>query len=74
MKDNILVGNFIGFWPTEQALRVWITTKWKPKVHYGPQISLKGFFTIIFHHPYDKAKVEDGDPYFFNAAGLYLRN
>ena len=73
MKYHALIGKFIGFWPTKQALCRWITTKWKPKAHFDLQLGSKGFFTIIFHHLDDKSKVE-GDPYFFNATGLYLWN
>ena len=58
----------------EQAPRGWIIAKWKPKAHYDLQLGLKGFFTIIFHHLEDKARVEDERPYFFNFVGLYLRN
>ena len=64
----------MGFWPTEQTLRGWIATKWKPKVHFDLQLGSKGFFPIIFHHFDDKSRVEEGGPYFFNSNGLYLRN
>ena len=74
MKDHALIGEFMGFWPTEQALRGWIVAKWKLKSHFDLQLSLKGVFTITFHYLDDKSKVEEGGPYFFNAAGLYLRN
>ena len=74
MKDHTIIGNFMGFWPTEYELRSWITEKWKPKAHYDLQLGSKGFFTIIFHHLEDKAKVEDAGPDFFNATGMYLRN
>ena len=74
MRDHALIGKFISIWPTEQALRGWIHNKWKPKAHYDLQLGSKGFFTIFFHHLDDKAKVEDGGPYFFNSVGLYLCN
>ena len=74
MKDHALIGKFMGFQPTKQALGGWIDEKWKPKAHYDLQLGLKGLFTIIFHCMDDKASVEDGGPYFFNATSLYLRN
>ena len=74
MKDHSLIGKLIGFWPNEQALRDRIEAKWKTKAHYNLQLGSKVFFTIIFHHLEDKARVEDGGPYFFNVACLYLRN
>ena len=55
MKDHALIGKFMGFWPTEYALRGWIAAKWKPKAHFDLQLGSKGFFTIIFHHLEDKA-------------------
>ena len=74
LRDHALTGKFMGFWPIEQSLRGWIATKWKPKSHFDLQLGSKGFFTIIFHHLEDKTKVEEGGPYFFNSARLYLKN
>ena len=74
MKYHALIGKFMGFWPTEQALHDWIATKWKSKAHFDLQLGSKGFFTIIFHHLEDKSRVKEGGPYFFKFAGLYLRN
>ena len=74
MKDHAIIGKFMGFWPTRQALCGWITAKWKPKAHFDLQLGSKGFFTIIFHHIDDKSRVEEGGPYFFNATSLYLCN
>ena len=48
--------------------------KWNRKAHYDLQLRSKGFFTIIFHHLEDKARVEDRGPYIFNAVGMYLRS
>jgi len=31
MMDHVLIGKFIGLWPTEKALYSWIAAKWKPK-------------------------------------------
>lgn len=73
MKDHALIGKFIGLWPTEKALRGWIASKWSPKGHITLQRGPKGFFTTIFNCLEDKNRVLDGGPYFFNAAGLYLR-
>ena len=46
---------------------------WKPKGHYDLQLWGKGFFTIIFFNMEDKNQFQYGGPYFFNSAGLLLR-
>jgi len=73
MRDHALIGKFIGFWPTERALNGWISAKWKPKGHVMLQLGPKGFFTVIFLCIEDRNRVMDEGPYFFNSAGLYLR-
>ena len=74
MKDHALIGKFIGFWPTEKALQGWIAAKWKPKGNINLKLRPKGFLTAIFNCIEDRNRVLDNGPYFFNAAGLYLRN
>lgn len=74
MRDHALIGKFIGFWPTEKALYGWIAAKWKPKGHVTLQLGPKGFFTGIFLCLEDKYRIMDEGPYFFNSAGLYLRD
>lgn len=73
MRDHALIGKFIGIWPTERALSSWINAKWAPKGHISLHIGPKGFFTVVFNCLEDRTRVVDGGPYFFNAAGLYLR-
>ena len=72
-EDHALIGKFIGLWPNEKALRSWINAKWHPKGHITLQLGPKGFFTAIFNCLEDRNRVLDGGPYFFNAAGLFLR-
>eukprot|EP00253_Pinus_taeda_P035837 PITA_35837 len=74
MRDHALIGNFIGFWPIEKALRGWIVAKWKPKGHVTLRLGPKGFFTAIFLWLEDKYIIMDEGPYFFNSVGLYLRD
>ena len=74
MRDHALIGKFIGFLPTEKALQGWISSKWKPKGHVTLQLGLKFFSIAIFNYIEDRNKVIDGGPYFFNLAGLRLRN
>ena len=74
MRDHALIGKFLGLWPTEKALQGWIVSKWKPKGQVTLQLGPKGFFTAIFHCLEDKTRIFDGGPYFFNSAGLYLRD
>ena len=73
MRDNTLVGKFLGLWPFERDLVKWIQYWWKPKGHYDLQLGLKGFFTIIFHNLEDRNRIFDGGPYFYNSTGLFLR-
>jgi hypothetical protein len=54
MRDNALVGKFLGLWPSERDLVKWIQYWWKPKGHYDLQLGSKGFFTIIFHNLEDR--------------------
>jgi len=49
VRDNDLIGKFIGLWPTEKVLCGWITVKWNPKGHITLQLGPKGFFTTIFN-------------------------
>jgi len=72
MQDHALIGKFLGFWPTEKALKGWIASKWKPKGQVTLQLGPKGFFTAIFHCVEDKSRVFKGGPCFFNSSGLYL--
>eukprot|EP00253_Pinus_taeda_P020587 PITA_20587 len=58
----------------EKVLRGWIAAKWKPKGHVNLCLGPKGFFTAIFLCLEDKYKIMDEGPYFFNSAGLYLRD
>ena len=56
MKERVLIGKFVGTWPTEKTLVWWINTMWKPQGHYNLQLGAKGFFTIIFFNEEDKTK------------------
>ena len=74
MKDHVLIGKFIGFLPTEKSLQGWVAAKWKPKGHVTLQLRPKGLFTTVFNCKYDRNRILDGGSYFFNFAGLYLRD
>lgn len=74
MQDHALIRKFIGTWPTEKALHNWIAAKWKPKGDVSLQLGPKGFFTVIFYCLEDKYRILVEGPYFFNSAGLYLRD
>jgi len=74
MKDHALIGKFIGFLPTEKVMQGWIAAKWKLKGHITLQLGPKGFFTMVFNCLEDRNKILDGGSYFFNVAGLYLRD
>lgn len=73
MKDHALICKFIGTWPSEKDLMKWIQQKWKPKGHIELKLGAKGFFTVVFTILEDKDRVFEGGPYFFNNAGLFMR-
>lgn len=73
MRDHALIGKFIGLWPTERALRNWINVVWHPKGEITLLLGPKGFFTATFLCLEDRNRVFEGGPYFFNSAGLFLR-
>eukprot|EP00253_Pinus_taeda_P016943 PITA_16943 len=60
-------------WPTEKALHAWIKNHWKPKGDIDLYLGSKGFFTIVFANIEDKDRMFEGGPYFYAAAGLYMR-
>ena len=73
MRDHALIGKFIGIWPTERALRTWISTVWRPKGTISLHLGAKGFFTTVFNCLEDRTRILEGGPYFFNSAGLFLK-
>jgi hypothetical protein len=73
MTDHALIGKFMGIWPTEKALLVWIKSKWKVKGEISLKLGSKGFFTIMLTYSEDRNRIFDEGPYFFNSIGLHLR-
>jgi len=63
----------MGLWPTEKALQAWIRYHWKPKGSIDLHLGSKGFFIVVFANIEDKDKVFEGGPYFYVAAGFYMR-
>lgn len=63
----------MGIWPTKRALKWCIQIKWTPKGEIQLQLGSKGFFTVIFDLLEDRDKIFEGEPYFYNSAGLYMR-
>lgn len=70
----MLIGKFLGFWPTEKSLQGWIASKWKPKGQVTLQLGPKGLFMAIFHCVEEKYRIFERGPYIINSSGLYLRN
>ena len=58
----------------ERALHVWIRSHWTTKGEIHLHLGSKGFFTIVFTSLEDKNRVFEGGPYFYAAAGLYMRS
>lgn len=73
MQTYAIISKFMGLWPTEKALQTWIKNHWKPKGSIDLHLGSKGFFTVVFANIEDKDRVFEGGPYFFVAAGLYMR-
>jgi len=73
MRTYVIICKFMGLWPTEKALQAWIKYHWKPKGGIDLHLGSKGFFTMVFTNIEDKDRVFEGGPYFYVAAGLYMR-
>lgn len=73
MGTYAIICKFMGLWPTEKALQTWIKYHWKPKGSTNINLGSKGFLTVVFSNVEDKDKIFEGGPYFFAAAGLYMR-
>lgn len=73
MKDQALIYNFIGIWPSEKYLIKWIQLKWKPKGHIDLKLGAKGFFIVIFSSLEDKEMIFENGPFFYYNAGLFMR-
>ena len=73
MKDHALIYKFIGLWPTEKDLLKWIQIKWQPRGHIDLNFGARGFFIVIFTNLLDKERIFEWGPYFYNNAGLFLR-
>lgn len=76
-RDHIvthaIICKFMWTWLTEKALHARIRYHWKPKVEINLHLGSKGSFTVVFTSLEDKDKVFEGGPYFYTAAGLYMR-
>eukprot|EP00253_Pinus_taeda_P034636 PITA_34636 len=68
-----IICKFMGLWPTEKALQSWIKYHWEPKGSIDLHLGSKVFFTVVFTNIEDKDKIFEGGPYFYVAAGLYMR-
>jgi hypothetical protein len=67
MKDHALIGKFMGIWPSEKSLQIWIKARWKVKGRIDLELGSKGFFTTVFSDSADREKVFEEGPYFFNS-------
>jgi len=72
MTYHALIGKFMGIWPIEKALLVWIKSKWKVKGDIILKLSSKSFFTTLFTYSKDRNRIFDEGPYFFNSARIHL--
>ena len=72
MNDHA-VRKFMGIWPSEKALMVWIKSRWKVKGDISLKLGSKVLFILIFTYSEDRNKVFDEGLYFFNSERLHLR-
>lgn len=72
MVEYAVICKFMGMWPTERALHVWIRSHWKQKGEINLHLGSKGFFNVVFKSLEGKDKVFEGGPYFYTTAGLYM--
>eukprot|EP00253_Pinus_taeda_P031972 PITA_31972 len=72
MGTYTIICKFMGLWPMEKALQLWIKYHWKPKGSIDLHLGSKGFFTVVFTNIEDKDRIFEGGPYFYAAAGLYM--
>lgn len=73
MMEYAIICKFMGIWPMEKALQVWIRNQCKPKGEITLHLGSKGFFTMVFTNLEDKDRVFEGGPYFYAVDGLYMR-
>lgn len=73
IAEYAVICKFMGMWPTERALCIWIRQQWKPIGDVKLDLGAKGFFTVVFTNIEDKDRIFDGGPYFMASAGLYMR-
>ena len=73
MGTIAIICKFMGLWPTEKALQMWIKYHWKPKGSIDLHLGSKGFFTVVFSNIEDKDKIFEGGPYFYVEVCLYMR-
>eukprot|EP00253_Pinus_taeda_P019980 PITA_19980 len=59
---------------SKESIRMPRPSKGKPKGQVTLQLGPKGFFAAIFNCLEDRTRIFEGGPYFFNSAGLYLRD
>lgn len=73
MVEHAVICRFMGLFPTERALCMWIKQQWKPKGDVRLHLGAKGFITVVFSNLEDKDQIFDGGLYFFASAGLYMQ-
>jgi hypothetical protein len=73
MHDHALIQKFMGIWPSEKALQIWIKVRWNVKGKIDLQLGSKGFFTKVFTKLKERDKVFEEGPYFFNSTSLHMR-
>lgn len=64
MQTYAIICKFMGLWPNEKALQMWIRYGWKPKGNIDLHLGSKGFFSVDFANIEDKDRVFEGGPYF----------
>jgi len=73
---NILIGKFIGTWPSPKSMALWIEKKWRPLIKGWLSLSFcsEVFFSFMFEEKEDKDLILRSGPYFMGSIGLYLNS
>eukprot|EP01018_Ginkgo_biloba_P035502 Gb_15120 [translate_table: standard] len=73
LKDSDLICKFKGLLSLEKMVREWISTNWRTTGTSKLIFCARGFFTVIFSLESDKNLVFEGDPWFLNRVGLFMK-
>ena len=74
LKDNSLIGKFMGLWPNLQAIIDWACEVWKPLINNKVSVFVlsNGFFLTLFASLKDRDSIFKLGHFFMGSKGLFL--